>query len=108
MTKRTLVLAVALSLALAGTLRAHGGFTHVLGTVTAMDATHVEVKTKAGKAMSVKLTEATKFTKDGAAAAAKDMQVGQHVSIEAKGHADALEASEVKLGVMAKAAPPAK
>ena len=104
MTKR-IALAVALSLALAGTLRAHGGFTHVLGTVTAMDATHVEVKTKAGKTVSVKLTEATRFTRDGAAAAAKDMQVGQRVSVEAKGHADALEASEVKLGVVAKPAP---
>ena len=105
MTKRTFVLAVALSLALAGTLRAHGGFTHVLGTVMAVDATHVEVKTKAGKTVSVKLTEATKFSKDGAAAAAKDVQVGQRVAVEAKGHADALEASEVKLGVVAKPAP---
>jgi uncharacterized protein DUF5666 len=106
MTKR-IALAVALSLALAGTLRAHGGFTHVMGTVTAMDATHVEVKTKAGKTVSVKLTEATKFIKDGAAAAAKDLQIGQRVAVEAKGHADALEASEVKLGVMAKPAPAA-
>ena len=102
MTKRTLALAVALSLALAGTLRAHGGYTHVMGTVTAMDATHVEVKTKAGKTVSVKLTEATRFTKDGAAAAAKDMLVGQRVSVEAKPKGDALEASEVKLGVMSK------
>jgi hypothetical protein len=67
----------------------------------------VEIKTKEGKTVSVKLTEATKYTKDGAAAAAKDMLVGQRVSVEAKGHADALEASEVKLGVMAKPAPAA-
>lgn len=105
MTKRTLALAVALSLALAGALRAHGGNTHVLGTVTAVDATHVEVKTKAGKTVTVKLTEATKFTKNGAAAAAKDMQVGQRVAVEAKPKGEALEASEVKLGAVTK--PPA-
>jgi hypothetical protein len=105
MAKRTLALAVALCLALAGPLRAHGNYTHVLGTVTAADATHVEVKTKAGKVVTVKLTEATKFTKDGTAAAAKDMQVGQRVSIEAKPKGEALEASEVKLGVVPKPAP---
>jgi Domain of unknown function (DUF5666) len=108
MTKRTLALAVALCLALAGPLVAHGGFTHVMGTVTAVDATHVEVKTKAGKTVSVKLTEATRFTRDGATAAAKDVQVGQRVAVEAKGHADALEASEVKLGVARPVPAPAK
>jgi hypothetical protein len=92
---------------LSAPLFAHGGFTHVMGTVTAMDATHVEVKTRAGKTVSVKLTEATKFTRSGAAAAAADMKVGERVAVEAKGHADALEAAEVKLGVMEKAAPAA-
>ena len=105
MTKRTVALALAAVVALAGSVLAHGDYTHVLGTVTAMDATHVEVKTKAGKIVSVKLTDATKFTKGGAAAAAKDMQVGQRVSVEAKPQGDDLQASEVKLGVMTKAAP---
>ena len=54
MMKRNVALALALCLALAGPLLAHGGYTHVMGTVTAMDATHVEVKTRAGKVMSVK------------------------------------------------------
>ena len=105
MIKRNIAVALALCLAVAVPLFAHGGYTHVMGTVTAMDATHVEVKTKAGKTVSVKLTEGTKFTKDGTAAAAKDMQVGQRVAVEAKGHGDALEASEVKLGVVDKPAP---
>jgi len=105
MMKRTAALTLSLILAFAGAVLAHGGFTHVMGTVKAMDATHVEVQTKDGKTVSVKLSDATKFTKDGAAAAAADMQVGQRVSVEAKGHAPDLEASEVKLGVMPKAAP---
>ena len=105
MLKRNVALVMALCLALAGPLLAHGGYTHVMGTVTAMDATHVEVKTKAGKTVSVMLTGATKFTKDGAAAAATDLKVGQRVSVEAKPKGESLEASEVKLGVVDKPAP---
>jgi hypothetical protein len=104
MTKRSVALALAVCLAVAGPLLAHGGFTHVLGTVTAKDATHVEVKTRAGKVVSVKLSDATKYVKEGKAAAASDMQVGQRVAVEAKGHAADLEAAEVRLGVMAKPA----
>jgi hypothetical protein len=103
--KRHIAAALALCLALAGPLLAHGGYTHVMGTVTAMDATHVEVKTRAGKVVSVKLSEATKYTKSGKAAAASDMQVGERVAVEAKGHGADLEAAEVRLGVMAKPAP---
>ena len=107
MMKRTLAMALSalLAVAVAGPLFAHGGYTHVMGTVTAIDATHVEVKTKAGRVVSVKLTEATKYTKEGAAATAKDVQVGHRVSVEAKPKGEDLEASEVKLGVMAKTAP---
>ena len=107
MTKRNVALALAFCVALAGPLLAHGGYTHVMGTVTAVDATHVEVKTTAGKMVSIKLSDATKYTqqKGGAAATAADMKVGQHVMVEAKGHGTDLEAADVKLGVMAKAAP---
>jgi hypothetical protein len=105
MMKRNIAVALALCLALAGPLLAHGGYTHVMGTVTAMDATHVEVKTRAGKVVSVKLVDATKYTKSGKAAAAADMQVGERVAVEAKGHGADLEAAEVRLGVMAKPAP---
>jgi len=108
MMMRTAALALSFVMALAGAALAHGGFTHVMGTVKAMDATHVEVTTKDGKTVSVKLSDATRFTKNGAAAAASDMHVGQRVSVEAKGHETDLEASEVKLGVMPKAAPAAK
>ena len=105
MLKRNVALASALCLALVGPLLAHGGYTHVMGTVTVLDATHVEVKTKAGKTVSVMLTGATKFTKDGAAAAASELKVGQRVSVEAKPKGESLEASEVKLGVVDKPAP---
>ena len=105
MLKRNVALALALGLALAAPLLAHGGFTHVVGTVAAMDAAKVEVKTRAGKVVSVKLTDATKYTKGGKAAAASDMQVGLRVSVEAKGHGADLTAAEVKLGVVPKPGP---
>ena len=96
MIKRNIALALALGLGLAGPLLAHGGYTHVMGTVTAMDATHVELKTRAGK-VSLKLSGATKYIKSGKAAAASDMQVGERVMVEAKGHGADLEAAEVRL-----------
>jgi hypothetical protein len=105
MIKRNIALALALSLALVAPLLAHGGYTHVMGTVSAMDATHVEVKTRDGRTVSMKLSDATKFIKSGKAAAASDMQVGERVMVEAKGHGADLEAAEVRLGVMAKPAP---
>jgi hypothetical protein len=100
MTKRTLALALSAVLALAGPLLAHGDFTHVLGTVTVVEAGRLEVKTKAGKLVSVKLTDATRYTKSGAAAAQKDIEVGQRVAVEARPKGDDLEAAEVKLGVV--------
>jgi hypothetical protein len=105
MTKRTIALALAFCVALAGPLLAHGGYTHVMGTVTAVDATHLEVKTTAGKMVSMKLSDATTYKqeKGGAAATAADLKVGQHVLVDAKGHGADLEASEVRIGAMAKA-----
>jgi len=100
MTRRMVALALAVFLPAAVPLLAHGGYNHVVGTVTAMDASHVEVKTRSGKTVSVKLTDATKYTKSGGAAAASDMQVGQRVSVEAKHKGEDLEAEEVKLGVL--------
>ena len=68
-----------------GTLLAHEGHNHVMGTVTAVDATHVEIKTKDGKSSSVPLTAATKYykgSKGKAAGAASDLKVGVRVMID--------------------------
>lgn len=105
MVRRWIALSMAAFLAAAGPLLAHGGYTHVVGTVAAMDASHVEVKTRSGKTVSVKLSDATKYTKGSAAAAASDMQVGQRVAVEAKHKDGGLEAAQVKLGIVPKTAP---
>ena len=68
-----------------GILLAHEGHQHVMGTITAVDATHVEVKTKDGKSTSVPLSAATKYYKDSkgkVAGAASDLKVGSRVVID--------------------------
>lgn len=41
---------------------AHGTGQHVFGTVTVIDATHMEVKTQKGDLVIVQLTDKTKYT----------------------------------------------
>ena len=56
-----------------------------MGTVTVVDATHVEVKTKDGKSSSVPLSAATKYykgSKGKTAGAASDLKVGSRVMID--------------------------
>ena len=68
-----------------GILLAHEGHRHVMGTVTAVDATHVEIKTTAGKSSSVPLSAATKYykgSKGKTAGAASDLKVGSRVVID--------------------------
>jgi len=76
--KRALaVLATVAVLATAGKLFAHEGHVHkIMGTVAAIDATHIEVDTKEGKKESFLLTKDTKYLKGKAPAAAVDMKVG--------------------------------
>ncbi len=68
-----------------GVVLAHGGHHHVMGTVTAVDATHVEVKTTEGKSKSVPIHSDTKFfkgSKGTMAGAASDLKVGTRVMID--------------------------
>ena len=61
---RHLLLATALILS-SSTAWAHGSGQHVLGTVTAIDASHIEVKTPKGAAVSVKVTKQTRYIEKG-------------------------------------------
>ena len=80
-----------------GALLAHEGHHHVMGTVTAIDANHVEVQTTDGKSRSVRLSSATKYykgSKGKTAGAAPDVTVGIRVIIDL---AKDGSASEVRL-----------
>jgi hypothetical protein len=78
-------------------LLAHGGKTHVMGTLTALDARHIEVKTKEGKTVSILLSKDTKYQKGNSTAAFSDIQIGQRVFVEATGKGDKMTASEIHL-----------
>jgi hypothetical protein len=68
-----------------GVLLGHEGHRHVMGTVTAVDATHVEVKMTNGKSSSVPLSAETKYyrgSKGKTAGAASDLKVGSRVVID--------------------------
>ena len=74
---------------------AHGGETHIMGTVTALDATHVEVKTKDGKNISILLNKETQYHKGTAAATSADLKVGDRAVVHATGKGDTLTAGEI-------------
>ena len=81
---------------------AHEKATHVMGTVTGLDANAVTVKTQDGQSVSVNLEEATEYVKDGLAMTKADLKVGLRVMIEAQVDEDTnvYRAEEVMLGVM--------
>jgi hypothetical protein len=59
---------------------AHAGG-HVLGTLTAFDAKHLEVKTREGTTVSVPLTDKTRYFVGEAPGAAADLAVGSRVVV---------------------------
>lgn len=74
------VLSAVAILALPGRLLAHEGHVHkVMGTVVAIDATHIEVDTADGKKESHALTKDTKYLKGKSPAAAGDVKAGVRV-----------------------------
>ncbi len=97
--KKILGLALSISSLLVSTaLFAHGGQEHTMGTVSAIDAKHVEVKTQDGKTVSIQLTSDTKYVKGKTAAAFADVVVGTRVMVESKKDKDQLVATEVQIG----------
>ena len=92
---------------LSGIAYAHGPGQHVLGTVVAIDATHVEVKTPKGATVSVKLTKETRFKEKGKPKASEPPAVGDRVVIEATKDDKVLTATEVHFSAGKRAATPA-
>jgi hypothetical protein len=86
------VLAALAVLAVPEALLAHGK--KVMGTVTAVDAGNIEVKTTDGKTVKVKLTGKTKYMKGDADATSGDVKPGMKVSVHL---ADDGSAGEVHL-----------
>lgn len=81
-------------------LVAHGGATHLKGTVTAVSPTTVTIKMQDGKSETVMLEKATKYLIGSKAATSADLKVGARVVIDAKmdEKMKMYTASEVKVG----------
>lgn len=100
MTRRiALVAAVTLVLATPA-LWAHDGHDHVImGTVTARDAKHLEMKTPSGEVLSIAVTDKTMITRDKKKITFNDVQVGRRVVVNIGNGEDPLVAREIQLGV---------
>ena len=78
---------------------AHEGHDHhLMGTVTAIDATHLTLTTKDGKAESVVITATTKVVREKTPAAIADIKVGARVMVETDGATDKPKAVTIMLG----------
>ncbi len=99
MTRRIAVFAVALLVAGALTVAAHEGHAHtIMGTITAVQATQVDVKTTDGKPHSITLNDKTAITRGTAKLSAKDLAVGQRVVVDVGDGKTPLLARAVKVG----------
>ena len=96
MVQRISILSVFVSVFFHMLVFAHGGETHILGTVTALDAQHVVVKTKEGQTLSIRVTQKTKYREGETAATGADLKVGDRVYVEAARDGDTLTASEIR------------
>ena len=88
------LLACALCL-IAATAFAHGSGQHVLGTVTAVDAAHLTIKTPKGQTVDVQVNKQTWFREKGNPKGANMPSVGDRVVIEATKANKILTATEV-------------
>ena len=67
---------------LASIALAHEGHKHVMGTVAAVSADQLQVKTKDGKSVTVSLTQTTRYMKGKEKATLADVHVGDRVVVD--------------------------
>jgi hypothetical protein len=81
-------------------LRAHDGHAHtIMGTVTARDARHLEVKTPSGENLSIAITAKTAVVRQKRKVSMTEVQVGRRVVVDIGNGEDPLIAREIQVGV---------
>ena len=100
-TSRTISLAaLAFIVVTAGAVAAHDGHDHiVMGTVTARDDKHLDVKTPSGEVLSIAVTDTTTTTRDKKKFAFREVQVGTRVVVNIGNGEDPLIARDIQVGV---------
>jgi len=97
--KTRLLLLAALSLLVSALALPHEGHQHhLMGTVTAVDAAHLELTTTDGKAASVAITRDTKVFKGKTQAKVADIKKGARVMIQTDGATANPKAVTIYLG----------
>lgn len=99
--KRTWLLFVFLGVALLASraAAAHDGHVHkVMGTVTARDAKHLEVRTPSGENLSIAITPKTTAMRDKRKVPLSEVQVGRRVVVAIGNGEDPLQAGEIQVG----------
>ncbi len=105
MTRRTLLLAIGVVAMSAGAAEAHDGHKHtVMGTVMAVNAKVVEVKTPSGEILSIAINQKTTAIRQKKKIALAEVQVGRRVVVDIGNGEDPLIAKEIELGAPAPAA----
>ena len=99
MTRRIALMAAAVLL-VAPLVWAHEGHVHtIMGTVTAIDAGHVAVKTPSGEVLSIAITGKTAVVRAKRKVAIAEVQVGRRVVVDIGNGEDPLIAREIQVGV---------
>ncbi len=95
---KRLLIALAVAVLISAIAYAHNGMEHVMGTVTAVTSTSIEVNTTAGKSQTVALAATTKYSRRDQTITLKDIKVGDHVVIHATRKGSTLTAATVEVG----------
>ena len=104
MTHMRMVLMLVASVLTTAPLAAHDGHVHwVMGTVTARDAKHLELKTPSGEVLSIAINTKTTATRNKKKVDLREVAVGRRVVVDIGNGEDPLVAGEIRMG----AAPPA-
>ena len=99
MKTRWLVAVLAACVVVPASLYAHAGHVHkIMGTVTARDAKHVDVKTPSGEVLSIAVNNDTKVIRAKKKVAFDDVQTGRRVVVDIGDGEDPLVAREIQLG----------
>jgi stress response protein YsnF len=98
-----MMLAVAVASPVAA--RAHDGHVHrIMGTVTARDAKHLDVKTPSGEVLSIAITDKTTALRNKKKVDLKEVQIGRRVVVDIGNGEDPLKAGEIHVGATTLAA----
>lgn len=92
-------LAVGLLALCGGGAFAHDGHIHrIMGTVTARDGKHIEVRTPGGENLSIAITPKTTATRDKRKVPLSEVQVGRRVVVDIGNGEDPLLAGQIQVG----------